>query len=78
MSLKDEQKFAWLKQLMEWQRGSTEFLDTVKVDLFSDEVYVFTPKGDVRVFPRGSTLRLRLFGAYRSGTPLYGRTNRWE
>lgn len=58
MSLKDEQKFAWLKQLMEWQRelkDPTEFLDTVKVDLFSDEVYVFTPKGDVRVFPRGST-----------------------
>jgi GTP pyrophosphokinase len=58
MSLKDEQKFAWLKQLMEWQRelaDPTEFLDTVKVDLFNDEVYVFTPTGDVKVFPRGAT-----------------------
>ena len=58
MNLKDEQKFAWLKQLMEWQRelkDPTEFLDTVKVDLFSEEVYVFTPAGDVRVFPKGAT-----------------------
>ena len=41
----------WLRQLMEWQKelkDPTEFLESVKVDLFQDEVYVFTPKGDVR------------------------------
>jgi GTP pyrophosphokinase len=58
LNLRDEQKFAWLKQLMEWQqelKDPTEFLNTVKVDLFSEEVYVFTPKGDVKVFPKGAT-----------------------
>ena len=43
---------------MEWQKDlkdPAEFLEGVKVDLFQDEVYVFTPKGEVRVFPRGST-----------------------
>jgi len=47
---KDEQKFAWLRQLMEWQqdlKDPKEFLETVKVDLFSEEVFVFTPKGDL-------------------------------
>jgi GTP pyrophosphokinase len=55
---KDEQKFAWLRQLMEWQqdlKDPREFLETVKVDLFTDEVFVFTPKGDVRSLPQGST-----------------------
>src|SRR5438270_12792940 len=54
---KDEQKFAWLRQLMEWQhdlKDPREFLETVKVDLFTDEVFVFTPKGDVRSLPQGS------------------------
>ncbi len=54
----DAQRFGWLRQLLEWQRevkDPAEFLESVKVDLFQDEVYVFTPKGDVRVFPRGST-----------------------
>jgi GTP pyrophosphokinase len=54
----DAQKFGWLRQLMEWQKelkDPAEFLEGVKVDLFQDEVYVFTPKGDVRVFPRGAT-----------------------
>ena len=57
--------FAWLRQLMEWQKDlkdPTEFLETVKVDLFSDEVYVFTPKGDVKALPKGATpdrLRVR-------------------
>jgi GTP pyrophosphokinase len=54
---KDEKKFAWLRQLMEWQRDlkdPTEFIETVKIDLFTDEVYVFTPKGDVRALPKGS------------------------
>jgi GTP pyrophosphokinase len=55
---KDEQKFAWLRQLMEWQqdlKDPREFLETVKVDLFQDEVFVFTPKGDVKSLPTGST-----------------------
>src|SRR5438128_1027559 len=54
---RDEQKFAWLRQLMEWQqdlKDPREFLETVKVDLFQDEVFVFTPKGDVRSLPQGS------------------------
>jgi GTP pyrophosphokinase len=54
----DAQRFGWLRQLMEWQKDlkdPAEFLEGVKVDLFQDEVYVFTPKGEVRVFPRGST-----------------------
>src|SRR5437764_10476854 len=56
-SAKDEQKFAWLRQLMEWQqdlKDPREFLETVKVDLFTDEVFCFTPKGDVRSLPQGS------------------------
>ena len=58
LDAKDAAKFAWLRQLMEFQKevkDPQEFLDSVKVDLFNDEVYVFTPKGDVRVFPRGAT-----------------------
>jgi guanosine-3',5'-bis(diphosphate) 3'-pyrophosphohydrolase len=54
----DAQKFGWLRQLVEWQKelkDPAEFLEGVKVDLFQDEVYVFTPKGDVRVFPRGAS-----------------------
>jgi len=54
----DAERFGWLRQLMEWQKDlkdPAEFLEGVKVDLFQDEVYVFTPKGEVRVFPRGST-----------------------
>ncbi len=53
----DEKKFAWLRQLMEWQqdlKDPTEFIETVKIDLFSDEVYVFTPKGDVKALPKGA------------------------
>jgi len=54
----DALRFSWLRQLLEWQKelkDPAEFLESVKVDLFQDEVYVFTPKGDVRVFPRGAT-----------------------
>ncbi len=54
----DAQKFAWLRQLLEWQRDlpdPREFIETVKVDLFADEVFVFTPKGDVKSLPRGAT-----------------------
>jgi len=58
LDAKDAARFAWLRQLMEFQQDVSdpaEFLDSVKVDLFPDEVYVFTPKGDVKTFPRGST-----------------------
>jgi GTP pyrophosphokinase len=54
---KDQKRFAWLRQLMEWQRDlkdPTEFIENVKMDLFADEVYVFTPKGDVKALPKGS------------------------
>lgn len=52
------QKFDWLKDLLNWQKtvnDSEEFLDTVKTDLFESEIYVFTPKGDVKEFPEGAT-----------------------
>jgi GTP diphosphokinase / guanosine-3',5'-bis(diphosphate) 3'-diphosphatase len=55
---KDTKRFAWLRQLMEWQQelqDSKEFMDTVKIDLFAEDVYVFTPRGDVKNFPRGAT-----------------------
>ena len=53
-----DQKLSWLRSLLEWQNevGDAEsFLDTVKVDLFQDEVYVFTPKGEVLNLPADST-----------------------
>ncbi len=53
----DDKKFAWLRQLMESHkdlRDPTEFLESVKSDLFGDEVYVFTPGGDVKALPKGS------------------------
>ncbi len=53
----DAQTFAWLRQLMEWQQDlqdPAEFIQSVKIDLFADEVYVFTPKGDVKALPKGS------------------------
>jgi GTP pyrophosphokinase len=55
---KDGEQFAWLRQLLEWQqdlKDPREFLDTVKIDLFPEEVYVFTPKGAVRQLPRGAS-----------------------
>jgi GTP pyrophosphokinase len=58
LDLVDDKRFAWLRQLLEWQKDlkdPREFLETVRVDLFPDEVYVFTPKGDVKEFPRGAT-----------------------
>src|SRR4030081_3429535 len=53
-----DQKLSWLRSRLEWQSevGDAEsFVNTVKVDLFQDEVYVFTPKGDVLNLPAGST-----------------------
>lgn len=51
-------KLSWLRQLLEWQKelkDAKEFMETLKIDLFTDEVYVFTPKGDVINLPTGST-----------------------
>ncbi len=53
------ERFAWLRRLIEWQQNlkdPQEFLSTVKDDLFPEEVFVFTPKGDVLDFPRGATI----------------------
>jgi guanosine-3',5'-bis(diphosphate) 3'-pyrophosphohydrolase len=55
---KDDQRIAWLRQMVEWQRDmhdSGEFLSGVKMDLYADEVYAFTPKGKVIVLPRDAT-----------------------
>lgn len=57
--LEEAQRFAWLRQLVEWQQqlnDPQEFLQTVKGDLFTDEVYVFTPKGDLHNFPQGASV----------------------
>jgi GTP pyrophosphokinase len=54
----EEEKFAWLRQLVELNRELNdphEFIDTVKVDLFPDEVFVFTPRGEVINLPQGAT-----------------------
>ncbi|HSY03560.1 MAG TPA: bifunctional (p)ppGpp synthetase/guanosine-3',5'-bis(diphosphate) 3'-pyrophosphohydrolase [Acidobacteriaceae bacterium] len=58
VSARDEQRLAWVRQLVEWQRDMTdpnEFLSTLKIDLFPEEVYTFTPKGKVVVVPRDGT-----------------------
>src|SRR5437879_405720 len=55
---KFDQKLSWLRLLMEWQKEVTDaesFVDAVKVDIFQDEVFVFSPKGDVFNLPAGST-----------------------
>ncbi|MDF2653593.1 MAG: bifunctional (p)ppGpp synthetase/guanosine-3,5-bis(diphosphate) 3-pyrophosphohydrolase [Bacillota bacterium] len=55
---KEESKLAWLRQTLEWQKDLNdpkEFMETLKVDLFSNQVFVFTPKGDVIELPAGST-----------------------
>ena len=52
------EKFSWLRQMLEWQkdaRDPDEFMETLKIDLFTDEVFVFTPKGDVKNLRAGST-----------------------
>ncbi|MGZ3604350.1 MAG: RelA/SpoT family protein [Thermodesulfobacteriota bacterium] len=54
----EDKRFTWLRQLLEWQRDlkdDREFIESVKVDLFPNEVYIFTPKGEVKQFPIGST-----------------------
>lgn len=53
-----DSKLSWLRQILEWQKDmkdSKEFMESLKIDVFTDEVFVFTPKGDVINLPAGST-----------------------
>ncbi len=53
-----EDKLTWLRESLEWQKDMQdpqEFLSTLKTELFEDEVYVFTPKGEIKTLPKGST-----------------------
>ena len=55
---RDERYFQWMRQLLEYQqevRDPQEFIQNLKVDLYPEEVYTFTPKGQVKAFPRGAT-----------------------
>ena len=55
---RDEQYFLWLRQLLEWQqevRDPQEFLQNLKIELYPEEVYIFTPKGEVKALPRDAT-----------------------
>jgi GTP diphosphokinase / guanosine-3',5'-bis(diphosphate) 3'-diphosphatase len=55
---RDDEWLAWVRQLMDWQEDEAdprEFIKTFRTDLFEDEVYVFTPKGEVKALPAGST-----------------------
>ncbi len=55
---RDEQHFIWLRQLLEWQqevRDPQEFLQNLKIELYAEEVYIFTPKGEVKALPRDAT-----------------------
>jgi GTP pyrophosphokinase len=55
---RDEQHFLWLRQLLEWQqevRDPQEFLQNLKIELYPEEVYIFTPKGEVKSLPRDAT-----------------------
>jgi GTP pyrophosphokinase len=58
VTARDEERLNWIRQLVEWQKEMTdpnEFLSSLKMDLYPDEVYTFTPKGKVVVVPAGST-----------------------
>ena len=54
----EEDKLSWIRETLEWQKDvqdPEEFLRTLKTELFEDEVYVFTPRGDIKVLPKGAT-----------------------
>src|SRR5271169_4893984 len=58
ISARDEKRLAWLRQVVEWQRevpDPNEFLSTLKIDLYPEEVYTFTPKGKIVILPRDAT-----------------------
>jgi guanosine-3',5'-bis(diphosphate) 3'-pyrophosphohydrolase len=68
--IKFEERVAWLRQLIEWHRelsGAEEFLESVKTDIFIDQVFVYTPRGEIKDLPKGST---PLDFAYRVHTDL--------
>jgi guanosine-3',5'-bis(diphosphate) 3'-pyrophosphohydrolase len=68
-----EEGISWLRQLVDWHRelsGAEEFLESVKTDVFGDQVFVYTPKGDVKDLPKGAT---PLDFAYRIHTDLGNR-----
>ena len=73
----DERYFQWLRQTLEWQqevRDPQEFIQNLKVDLYPDEVYTFTPKGQVKSLPRDATVdRLRLRHPHRRRPPVHRR-----
>jgi GTP pyrophosphokinase len=55
---RDEQYFQWLRQLVEWQqevRDPQEFMQNLRIELYPEEVYIFTPKGEVKSLPKGAT-----------------------
>ena len=65
-----EERIAWLRQLIDWHRelsGTEEFLESVKTDIFIDQVFVYTPKGEIKDLPKGAT---PLDFAYRVHTEL--------
>ncbi len=64
-----EEKINWLRQLMEWQRelSGTAFIESIKTDIFQDQVFAYTPKGEIKELPRGAT---PLDFAYRIHTDL--------
>ncbi len=65
-----DQKMTWLRQLLEWQRegaGAEEFVESLKTDIFPEQLFVYTPKGDIKELPAGST---PLDFAYRIHTEL--------
>jgi GTP pyrophosphokinase len=65
-----EERISWLRQLIDWHRefsGAEEFLESVKTDIFNDQVFVYTPRGEIKDLPRGST---PLDFAYRVHTEL--------
>jgi len=58
IAARDAERFTWLRQIMDWQREATdpkEFMHSLRYDLFQEEVYVFTPQGDVKELPEGAT-----------------------
>jgi len=69
-AIRFEERIGWLRQLIEWHRelsGAEEFLESVKTDIFIDQVFVYTPKGEIKDLPKGST---PLDFAYRVHTEL--------
>ncbi len=72
-----ESKLAWVRQLMEWQHDvadATEFVESLKIDVFQDQVFVFTPKGEVKDLPSGAT---PIDFAYRIHTDIGHRIRQW-